>query len=145
MAYLLTKVAVLSAGSILTVGGVVGISSLFKSGFKWERPYSTRYGCWVYEAKTPVSTSVGNNRVARRITEFTSNSWSKDEFLKKIDEKQLWNKETLKSEIEGGCSKYGKAFVWWGRANNTNGETWIYASDLNTGRDWLKENGYASH
>ncbi|AEG73354.1 hypothetical protein MHF_1107 [Mycoplasma haemofelis Ohio2] len=98
---------------------------------------TSELGCVIYEAKEP-SGSWGR----RKFTQLEKKFKSMEEFFKELDKKKVWNDQTLRKEIKGGCSKYGKVFVWQGVPQGNNkiyGKTWIYAGDMNNGKDWTDD------
>ncbi|AEG73370.1 hypothetical protein MHF_1127 [Mycoplasma haemofelis Ohio2] len=163
MSYTLAKVAAISGGTAAAGGGIaVGASALSEAASpKQEKvsislektsnvepevvptpqsePASTKEPvCNVYLAEEP--TPKGKTG-SRKFTKFKEEFWSRDEFLKKVGEQNLWNKNNLNTEVGQGCTNHGRVFVWWGKGNPSQSETYVYASDMNNGKDWLKESG----
>ncbi|AEW45691.1 hypothetical protein MHC_04175 [Mycoplasma haemocanis str. Illinois] len=156
MSYTLVRIVTIASGGVAAGGIVVSSSSLtgtfdprqekaFTSpkriiNSEPEKDFKQKTICNVYSAEAPTYTVSSDKKTrSRKFTKFKEEFWDKDEFLKKANHDNLWNKDKLKQEIEDGCLRYGRAFVWWGVGIRTKSATWIYASDMNNGKNWLKE------
>ncbi|AEG73363.1 hypothetical protein MHF_1120 [Mycoplasma haemofelis Ohio2] len=92
--------------------------------------------CVVYEMEEPTPKGSTNNR---KFTKIKQKFGGKGAFLEALQQKgTLWNNDELKSKSETRCNEGKDTYIWWGNTNN--GNTWIYASDMNEkGVDWTKD------
>ncbi|CBY93044.1 hypothetical protein HF1_10360 [Mycoplasma haemofelis str. Langford 1] len=125
-------------GSVVIGGGTLASQVLFsgatKEEFKSEELVTKSYSgspCTIYEGEKWEG--------YRWFKKIKGKLGSKEEFFERLDREfsSLWNLETLKREIEGGCRSKGRVYLWWGSAQNK-GNTWIFSRDLN-GWNWLRE------
>ncbi|AEW45456.1 hypothetical protein MHC_02970 [Mycoplasma haemocanis str. Illinois] len=95
--------------------------------------------CNIFEAEYNSIYSAGNT-YSRKLQKIEERFWTKDEFLKEVEEKGLWNKDDLKSKIETACSQNGKkAFVEWYYQDHSKPKTWVYNDKIDNNVDWLND------
>ncbi|AEW45669.1 hypothetical protein MHC_04065 [Mycoplasma haemocanis str. Illinois] len=140
--------------AVVSLGGAIAVLSETKGSDNQEdllsqntsltakpkRRVPNRNNCNIYLVDY-VSKYHSNSTLTREVNKFEEQFWTKDEFLQEIEEKNLWDKASLKEKVEKACDG-GKraAFVWWGKSQNDKPDTLVFHEGIN-GDDWLNKEG----
>ncbi|CBY93031.1 hypothetical protein HF1_10230 [Mycoplasma haemofelis str. Langford 1] len=93
--------------------------------------------CIVYEAEKPIQEG-GNSKFKKLLRKFGS----KEEFLQKLNEKEVANTEAITTDVNNACgntggkkSLDGSIYVWYSESD----KKWIYSTQMHE-KDWSKDN-----